>query len=61
MITKDINIMICDGNMLRNEKLEFRFNTGSGVALLRSKEKVSIVMMIMLVFNVDNEGSSVKC
>ena len=40
MITKDINIMICDGNMLRNEKLEFRFNTGSGVALLRSKEKV---------------------
>lgn len=57
MITKDINIMICDGNMLRNEKLEFRFNTGSGVALLRSKEKVSIVMMIMLVFNVDNEGN----
>ena len=57
MITKDINIMICDGNMLRNEKLEFRFNTGSGVALLRSKEKVSIVMMIMLVFNVNNEGN----
>ena len=57
MITKDINIMICDGNMLRNEKLEFRFNTGSGVALLRSKDKVSIVMMIMLVFNVDNEGN----
>ena len=57
MITKDINIMICDGNMLRNEKLEFRFNTGSGVALLRSKDKVSIVMLIMLVFNVDNEGN----
>ena len=60
MITKDINIMICDGNMLRNEKLEFRFNTGSGVALLRSKEKVSIVMMIMLVFNAIMRAT-VKC
>ena len=34
---------ICE--MLRNGKLEFRFDTGSGAAVLRSKEEVSIMIM----------------
>ena len=34
--------------MLRNGKLEFRFDTGSGAAVLRSKEEVSIMKIMKI-------------
>ena len=34
---------------IRNGKVEFRFDTGSGAAVLRSKEEVSIMKIVKII------------
>ena len=42
-----MDIMSMISAMLRNGKLEFRFDTGSGAAVLRSKEEVGILKILI--------------
>ena len=45
-----ISINMMTAKMLRNKKLEFRFDTGSGAALIRSKEEVILPVIIIIIF-----------
>ena len=47
-----ISINMIRANMLRNRKLEFRFDTGSGAAVIRSKEEVTIIIFVMKIMKI---------
>ena len=47
-----ISMNMIRAKMLRNRKLEFRFDTGSGAAVIRSKEEVIIIIFVKKIMKI---------